>query len=163
MGAEFYINTNKKKTMKGKGTDKFVYRKLEDILGTDRDVKAKTWNSRRIMLADDGMGFSFHDTIIHGGTETLIWYQNHLESVYCIEGEGEIEVCPEGVEKGKGTVFPIAPGTFYGLAGHERHFLRAKEGKPMRMMCTFSPALTGKEVHNEDGVYPAADSKVTDS
>lgn len=121
---------------------------LESILGTDRDVKAETWNSRRLLLSEDGMGFSLHDTIIHAGTETLIWYQNHLEAVYCIEGEGEVETTEDG------RIYPIAPGTVYALDRHDRHLLRARTR--MRMICVFSPALTGREVHDENGVYPAA-------
>lgn len=45
-----------------------------------------------MLLKDDNMGFSFHITTIYEGTETHIHYQNHLESVFCMSGEGEIEV-----------------------------------------------------------------------
>lgn len=122
-----------------------IVRRLDEIRGTDRDVKGPTFNSRRLLLRGDGMGFSFHDTIINAGTETLIWYKNHLEAVYCIEGEGEIELAD-------GQRFDIRPGTLYALDGHEKHMLRAR--KQMRMMCVFNPPLTGKEVHDKDGVYP---------
>src|SRR5690606_13561850 len=93
-----------------------IVRKLEDVVGTERDVHAETWNSRRLLLKADGTGFSLHDTLIHAGTETLIWYQHHLEAVYCIEGEGEVEVL---LEEG-GQVHPIAAGTLYVLDQHER-------------------------------------------
>ena len=36
---------------------------------------------------------------------------------------------------------------------HDRHILRA--AKTMRLICIFNPALTGKEVHDENGGYPA--------
>lgn len=124
-----------------------IVRHLEDILGTERDIDGGNWTSRRLLLADDNMGFSFHDTLIHAGTETLIWYKNHLESVYCIEGEGEIETTDDG------KVYPITPGTLYILDKHDRHLLRAT--KTMRMMCVFNPPITGKEVHDKDGAYPA--------
>ena len=125
-----------------------IVKGLDDVIGTDRDVHAKTWNSRRLLLASDGMGFSLHDTLIHAGTETLIWYQHHLEAVYCIEGEGEVEVLSDG------RVFPIRAGMVYALDQNERHMLRAQT--QMRMVCVFNPALTGREVHDEDGVYPPA-------
>ena len=125
-----------------------IVRTLDEIQGTDRDVAAATWRSRRILLAQDGMGFSLHDTLIHAGTETLIWYRHHLEAVYCIEGEGEVEVLETG------TVYPIVAGTTYALNGNEKHLLRART--PMRMICVFNPPLTGREVHDEEGVYPAA-------
>ncbi len=124
-----------------------IVKNLDDVLGTDQEVKGGNWTSRRLIVADAGMGFSMHDTLIHTGTETLIWYKNHLEAVYCIDGEGEIEVLPDG------PTYPIRPGTLYALDGHEKHLLRAT--KEMRMICVFNPQLTGHEVHDEDGVYPA--------
>ncbi|MFS0727143.1 ectoine synthase [Paenibacillus sp. 1P07SE] len=124
-----------------------IVKHLEDVLNTKDDVDTETWNSRRLLLKKDGMGFSMHDTLIKAGTETLIWYKNHVEAVYCIEGEGEIE--PEG-----GPVYPIRPGTIYALDGHEKHLLRAT--KTMRMICVFNPPLSGQEVHDAEGVYPVA-------
>jgi len=124
-----------------------IYRKIEDIVGSDREVYAENgnWISRRILLRSDGMGFSFHETIIKTGTETHIWYKNHLESVYCIEGEGEIETL------GDGEIYPIRPGVMYALNDNDEHLLRCH--KEMRLMCVFLPPLTGTEVHREDGSY----------
>lgn len=123
-----------------------IVRYLEDdVIGTDREVKAPTFSSRRFLLRDDQMGFSFHDTILYAGSVTLIWYKHHLEAVYCIEGEGEIEV--DG-----GSTYRVKPGMFYALDGHEKHYLRAETD--LRMMCVFSPALTGREVHDAEGTYP---------
>lgn len=61
-----------------------IVRHLNDIIGTDREVNAPNgnWTSRRLSLKDDNMGFSLHDTLIHKGTETYIWYKNHLEVLY---------------------------------------------------------------------------------
>ena len=123
-----------------------IVRTTEEITGTERDVHAPTFVSRRFLLKKDGMGFSFHETILYAGTETYIWYKNHLEAVYCIAGEGEVEVLPHG------PTYQIRPGTMYALNGHEKHFLRAKTD--LRMMCVFNPPLTGQEVHDKDGVYP---------
>jgi L-ectoine synthase len=123
-----------------------IVKRLEDIAGTDQEVDAGNWTSRRFLLRRDGMGFSMHDTVIRAGTETFIWYANHLEAVYCVQGEGEIELL-ETKE-----VFPIRPGTLYALDGHEKHLLRGHT--EMRMVCVFNPPLTGKEVHDTDGVYP---------
>lgn len=123
-----------------------IVRRLDELEGTDRAVRAPTFTSRRFLLRNDGLGFSFHDTVLYAGTETYIWYKHHLEAVYCIDGEGELEDLDNGV------VHEIRPGTFYALDGHERHYLRATTD--LRMMCVFSPALTGAEVHDEEGVYP---------
>lgn len=123
-----------------------IVRRLEELIGTERDVRAPTFHSRRLALAADGMGFSLHDTILHAGTATKIWYKHHVEAVYCIEGEGEIELVDDGRR------WEIRPGTLYLLDGHEKHWLRAHS--QLRMICVFRPPLTGDEVHDEEGTYP---------
>ncbi len=125
-----------------------IVRTLAEIVGTERDVKAENghWLSRRFLLKSDGLGFSFHETTIFAGTETHIWYQNHLEAVYCVGGEGEIE------DLKTGQVHPIKDGTMYALNEHDEHYLRAT--KDMRLICVFNPPITGREVHDKDGVYP---------
>ena len=128
-----------------------IVRTLEDIIGSENDIQSETgtWVSRRMLLKKDGMGFSFHDTTIFAGTTTLIWYKNHLEAVYCVAGEGEIQVLETG------DIYKIKDGVMYALNGHEKHHLRAFSD--MRMICVFNPPLTGREVHDKDGVYPVLD------
>lgn len=123
-----------------------IVRRLDDLHGGEREVEGKTWVSRRLLLARDGMGFSMHDTVLHAGTETEMEYKHHVEAVYCIGGEGEIQVLPEG------PIHAIEAGTLYALDGHERHVVRAKSD--LRMVCVFDPPVTGREVHGPDGAYP---------
>jgi len=123
-----------------------IVRTLDKMIGTDREVDTPNWVSRRLLLKKDGMGFSLHDTTIRAGTETEMCYLNHLEAVYCVGGEGEIEVLPDG------PTYKIADGTMYALDGHEHHLLRAKTD--LRMVCVFNPPVTGDEVHGPDGAYP---------
>ncbi|MCP5015517.1 MAG: ectoine synthase [Ketobacter sp.] len=103
------------------------------------------WESTRMLLKDDGMGFSFHITTIYEGADFQMHYQNHLESVYCVSGKGEVETLDDG------KVYPIEPGTLYVLDKHDKHVLRAF--KEMTMACVFNPPLNGKEVHNSEGAY----------
>ncbi len=124
-----------------------IVRRLTEVEGTDREVTTPNWSSRRLLLKGDGMGFSMHDTVILPGTETEMCYRHHVEAVYCIEGEGEIELLPSH------TVHQVHPGTVYALDGHEHHLLRARS--QMRMVCVFNPPVTGREVHGADGAYPA--------
>ena len=124
-----------------------IVRTLEECRDSERKVSTDTWESVRMLLRDDNMGFSFHITTIFENTETHIHYQNHLESVYCMSGKGEIKVVG-------GQTYPIKPGTLYILDQHDEHYLRAYKGKDMVMACVFSPPITGKEIHDEDGVYP---------
>ncbi len=121
-------------------------RKLSDLEGTKRDVQAKTWKSRRFILAEDKVGFSFNDTILYAGTSTHMHYKNHIESVYCIEGRAELK------DVRTGEVHEITAGTMYLLDEHDEHELTVIED--VRMMCVFTPALTGEETHDEHGVYP---------
>ncbi len=123
-----------------------IVKQLNDVIDTDRDIDTKTWRSYRLLLKKDGLGFSLNHTIIKADSETYIWYKNHLEAVYCIQGEGEIEVIDQG------DIYPIQKGTLYVLNGHERHYLRARS--EMHMVCVFTPPLTGREVHGADGSYP---------
>ena len=129
-----------------------IVRRLQDIESSERDVRAATFASRRFLLKKDGMGFSFHDTVLYAGMETYMWYRNHVEAVYCVEGEGELRVLPDG------PTYAIRPGTMYALNGHEKHTLRAKTD--LRMICVFNPPLTGQEVHDADGAYPLVEEEV---
>lgn len=124
-----------------------IVRRLEDTEGTDREVRAANWTSRRLLLRDDNMGYSLHDTVIHAGTSTDIHYQHHLEAVYCIAGSGSVRLVDSGEE------FAIEAGTMYALNLNDKHVLTAHTD--MRMVCVFNPALAGHEVHDENGVYPA--------
>jgi len=103
------------------------------------------WESTRLLLKNDKMGFSFHITTIYQGADFRMRYQNHLESVYCISGSGEVETLADN------KVYPIEPGTLYILDKHDEHVLRAHS--EMKMACVFNPPLTGKEVHNASGAY----------
>ncbi len=130
-----------------------IVRNLCDIEDTERTIKAKNWESTRMLLKNDNMGFSFHITTIYANTETHIWYQNHLESVFCMSGDGEIETLADG------KIYPIKPGTLYILDKNDEHLLRANN--EMKMACVFNPPLNGKETHNADGVYPLEADSVT--
>ncbi|MER9319042.1 ectoine synthase [Mesorhizobium sp. M0659] len=124
-----------------------IIRTLEQAEQSDRRVAAENWESIRLLLSQDGVGFSFHITTMFPNTETRIWYKNHFEAVFCMEGEGEVETLADS------KIHPIRPGTIYILDKHDRHILRAKT--KMRNACVFAPALHGKETHDADGSYPA--------
>lgn len=122
--------------------------KLED---TDRSVSAAQWTSVRMLLADDGMGFSFHITTLDAGSEHTFHYKHHFESVYCMSGKGSV------TDLATGETHPITPGVMYALNLHDRHTVRADE--TLVMACCFNPPVTGTEVHRKDGSYAPADEK----
>jgi len=124
-----------------------IVRSLASILDTPAHVKGDTFESRRILLAADNLGYSLHDTICFEGSEQHLHYKNHIETNYVIEGHGEV------VNVTSGEVHPLTPGTVYVLDRHEPHILRAIKGD-MRIICVFTPALTGQEKHDASGSYP---------
>ncbi|ORE88731.1 L-ectoine synthase [Oceanococcus atlanticus] len=132
-----------------------IVRNLKDAEKGDRRVVSEGWESTRLLLKNDNMGFSFHITTIYEGAELHLHYQNHLESVYCMSGEGEVETIADG------KVYPIEPGTIYILDKNDKHILRAR--REMKMACVFNPPLHGKEVHNADGAYELEAEAVADA
>jgi L-ectoine synthase len=115
------------------------------------EVKTVEWGnglSRRFLLESDGMGYTVTDTIINAGTTSRLEYKNHLEACYCIEGSGAV------VEL-DGTRHEIVVGTLYALNNHDAHDLIANAEGDMRLVCMFTPALTGDEAHRltESGIH----------
>jgi len=123
-----------------------IVRNLKDAESSSRRVDSEGWNSVRLLLKDDCMGFSFHITTIYADAELPMHYKRHLESVYCISGEGSIE------DLATGETHAIGPGVMYALDKHDRHILRAS--REMKMACVFNPPLNGREVHDASGAYP---------
>jgi L-ectoine synthase len=123
-----------------------IVRNVDDLTDTERDVKTQNWRSKRIVLAKEGVGFSVHETTLYAGTVNDFWYANHIEAVFVVEGEGEL------LDKGTGETHQLRPGSLYLLYEHDHHQLRPKTD--MRTVCVFNPPVTGREVHDENGVYP---------
>lgn len=132
-----------------------IVRDFNEIITNERNrvVSDAQWSSVRMLLADDGMGFSFHITFLEPGSEHTFEYKNHFESVYCIQGTGSI------TDLATGETHYIKPGVMYALDKHDRHILRAEE--ELVMACVFTPPITSSEVHREDGSYAVADELET--
>lgn len=124
-----------------------IIRKLDQIRASERNVVTDGWESARLLLKDDGMGFSFHITTMYAGKELPMHYRNHLESVFVLEGEGTIE------DLGTGETHELKPGTLYVLNDHDRHIVRPRTD--IVAACVFNPPVTGREVHDSTGAYPA--------
>ena len=123
-----------------------IVRTLDEITGTDADITTENWRSKRIVLSRDGAGFSVHETTLYAGTVNEFWYANHIEAVFVVDGEGEITDLATGV------THELRPGSLYLLNDHDKHELRPRT--QMRTVCVFNPPITGREVHDADGVYP---------
>lgn len=124
-----------------------IVRNLRSIRASEKNVKSKGWESARLLLKGDDMGFSFHVTTMFAGEELHMHYQNHLEAVLVLKGKGTIE------DLGTGKTHKLAPGVMYALNAHDRHIVRPETD--ILTACVFNPPVTGREVHDENGAYPA--------
>lgn len=131
-----------------------IVRQLQEAEISGRKIQSDGWDSTRLLLKSDNMGFSFHITTIYKDATLPLHYQNHLESVFCISGMGSIE------DLATGEIHPITPGTIYALDQNDKHILRATQ--EMKMACVFNPPLHGKEVHNSEGAYELEAEVITE-
>ncbi|MDM9559736.1 MULTISPECIES: ectoine synthase [Bordetella] len=124
-----------------------------ELHDTERHARGPGWESLRMLVKRDGVGYSLNETRVQEGAELHLHYKHHYEANYCTDGEGEV------VDVASGAVYPIRPGTLYVLDKHDKHILRATRGD-LRLVCVFNPPLTGTEVHGPDGSYgpPAHDT-----
>ncbi|MCM8536972.1 MAG: ectoine synthase [Lentisphaeraceae bacterium] len=122
-----------------------IVRDFNEEFNGKRTIHSDGWNSTRLILKNDDMGYSFHITRIDKGAELKLQYLNHLETVYCITGLGEI------VDLGTGETHKIQPGVLYALNKHDKHILKAST--VLELACVFNPPVIGNEVHNADGAY----------
>jgi L-ectoine synthase len=117
--------------------------------GTEREIKCPKggFTSIRMLLKEDGMGFTMTRTTVHPTDEWQLWhYKHHLEACYCIKGKGQLKDT-------KGRIHEIRPGVMYALDRNDKHWFKTKE--TVILICVFNPPLTGKEVHQDDGSYAA--------
>ncbi|MGX5832176.1 ectoine synthase [Mesorhizobium sp. 43Arga] len=122
-----------------------IIRDFNKEKSTARRVQTEGWESVRLLLKDDGIGFSFHITTIRQGAQLKMHYRNHFEAVYCISGIGSIE------DSQAEEVHVVQPGIMYALDKHDAHLLCAES--ELVLACVFVPPLVGREVHDETGAY----------
>lgn len=124
-----------------------IVRSIEDLKAQGRyQENPGVWTSSRYLLREDDVGFTLTQTTVAAGSSQLMEYKNHIEANLIIEGEGVV------LDVATGEKYELRPGTMYTLDQHDRHEIRAKTD--MRIVCVFTPALVGRETHDEDGSYP---------
>jgi len=124
-----------------------IVRNLEELKATGRYAeKHGCWSSARYLLKHDGVGFTMTQTTLAAGQCLEMQYKNHIEANLVIEGEGVV------TDMATGDRHVLKPGSMYALDKHDRHHVEAVSD--MRLVCVFTPALTGQETHDEDGSYP---------
>lgn len=113
-----------------------------------RKVKMHAGISNRILLASDGMGYSLTKTCITPKAGKVFQhYKNHLEACYCVSGKALLTNAKTG------ECWDIGPDITYVLDKNDPHYFEAIEETVL--ICVFNPPLTGQEIHDKDGSYPA--------
>lgn len=105
--------------------------------------------SNRILLKSDNMGYGLTKTVIPPNGKQHWHYKNHLESCYCVSGEGILTDLKTGEEH------KIYEGVTYVLDKHDDHLFEALT--ECVLICVFNPPLTGSEVHDENHSYVSSD------
>ncbi len=124
-----------------------IVRNLDDVKNSGRyGENPGIWTSARYLVRDDDVGFTITQTTCTAGQTQEMEYKNHIEANMIIEGEATL------TDVGTGEIFELGPGSMYTLDKHDRHRLEARTD--LRIVCVFTPALTGEETHDEDGSYP---------
>jgi L-ectoine synthase len=118
---------------------------LMHLLEPERCIKGIGFESIRLILASDNMGFSFHKTIIPKGEAHNWHYKHHKEACFCLKGEGEL------INLDNGNKFIITEGMIYILDNHDNHTFQAFED--VELISVFNPPVKGNEIHKEDGSY----------
>jgi L-ectoine synthase len=95
-------------------------RTLNDLVQGKGEIRTPSWSSHRLLHKDDGIGVTLTDAVLEPGMHQAWWYKNHLEAVYCLEGEGVLE------DLATGKFYKIKAGTLYALDKHEPHRLLVK-------------------------------------
>lgn len=118
------------------------------LTGTPRQVDCPNggFTSYRAVIAEDGMGFSMHETVIPKGPPQVWHYKHHKEACYCLAGRGTLTDLETGEQ------YDIKPGCVYSLDKNDRHSFEAIE--TVHLVSVFNPPVVGQEVHGADGSYP---------
>ena len=100
----------------------------------------------RYLTREQGCGFTLSLPRGSAGNDSILWYKNHVEANYILEGEATVEDLTTG-EK-----WELAPGSLYVVGPSDPHRLRARTDT--YLMSVFNPPLRGDETHDADGAYP---------
>ena len=126
-----------------------IVRKPADVK-TSGGFSEKTgcWSSARYLLKSDNVGFTITMTEVCAGQVLTLEYKHHIEANLIIDGSAVLTDLKDDSR------FELGAGDMYALDQHDRHKLQAITN--LKLVCVFTPALTGKETHDKDGSYPRA-------
>ena len=100
----------------------------------------------RYLLLKDECGFTVSTPRSTAGGESNLWYKNHVEANYVLDGEMTLE------EVATGQTWDLSPGAIYVVGPNDRHKSRRKTNT--YVLSVFNPPIHGHETHDADGSYP---------
>ena len=127
------------------GQERMFLRTVEEMraAGKERVVANGQARSLRMLVKDDGIGFSFSDVHVTAGVRSELWYKNHWEANLVVGGEGKI------TEVATGREWPMSFGTMHLVGPPDRHVVECVED--LHVISVFCPPLQGDEQHDADG------------
>ena len=101
----------------------------------------------RVLMKNDGLGFSLSEARCNPGNKSKLWYKHHWEANYIRKGKGEL------TNTISGETWPLYPGVLYCVGPTDQHTV-SNSDDPLRIISIFNPPITGIESHDDDGAYP---------
>lgn len=101
----------------------------------------------RLLLKEDGLGFSLSEARCGAGNRSRLWYKNHWEANYVRAGKGEL------LNRETGQIWDLHPGVMYCVGPNDQHSV-INSDDPLRIVSIFNPPIVGHESHDEVGAYP---------
>ena len=98
-------------------------------------IRGSSATASRYITQADGCGFTISTPRSQPGLNSNLWYKNHVEANYILEGEGAVEDLTTG-EK-----WDLAPGTMYFVGPKDRH--RLSSSTDFYLVSVFNPPLVG--------------------
>jgi quercetin dioxygenase-like cupin family protein len=111
--------------------------------GREKTVAGGSARTLRALLQEDGLGFTLADVNLAAGNRNTLWYKNHWEANYILDGEGEVS------DLTTGEAWKMEPGMMYCVGPTDRHSMFAKTD--LHLISIFCPALQGDEMHDAEG------------
>ncbi|MBT6512199.1 MAG: cupin domain-containing protein [Rhodospirillaceae bacterium] len=101
---------------------------------------------RRPLLSADGTGLSLSDLLTTPGEKIDLWYRNHCEANYLVEGSAEVW------DKATDERHALTPGDMFVIGPRDKH--RVSNTNGVRFLSIFNPPIKGDERYDDKGGYP---------
>ena len=116
--------------------------------GREKVVANGSARTVRMLLAEDGLGITLSDVNLKAGNSNTLWYKNHWEANYILEGKGRVDDLTTKQS------WVMEPGMMYCVGPKDRHAMHAETD--LHLISIFCPALKGDEQHDADGALSAS-------